>query len=144
MNGVLNLAEQVLVDRVLSNDAPLNGKNKTGISFALISSLFLILGFAFIFYAAFVWLQNNYPAEEAAIMMGGFAIFLAACNGLVAYGLLKYKRKKIKQMKNELIATIEEALEFSNEELADPIKENPKSSVLIASVAGFLAGERFL
>lgn len=144
MNNILSLAEQVVVDRVLSNNPPVSGKTKAGVSFMLISAFFVFIGLAFLMYAGFLWLLRNYSFEEAALGVGLGSLLLAGVIGLISYITLKYRQAKIKQAKQDLIETMEAAIELADHEFSEPIRNNPKTSILVASVAGYVVGERFL
>lgn len=144
MRALMLIAEQFLVNRVLSNGAPLTGKSKAGFGLMAISGLFLIIGVLFILYAAFLWLNMNYPREIAAMMMGGILMILSLIVAGISYGILRYKQRKIRQFKQETVETVEQVLNHINHELSAPVQQNPKMAVLIATAVGFLAGDKFL
>lgn len=144
MSTLITTLENVLIDRVLSKDAPFTGKSKAGLGLFTLALAFLLIALAFFIYAAYLWMSKNYPPEVAATLMGGLILSLAAISGIVAYAILSYKRLRMKKLKNEIIETMQSAIELADEEISEPIKENPKTAVLIASLAGFVAGEKFL
>ena len=90
-------------------------------------------------------MANNLDPLTAAIITGGIALLVASLCTLGAYGFLRYKRYRIKKLKNEVSETINLILsEFTGEEAMQPIKDNPKSAALIASVAGLIVGDQVL
>jgi len=144
MSSLLATAEGLLIDRILCNDAPFTGKSKTGLGLFALAGVLLTIALGFFIYAAYLWLVSNYPPEIAAAAAGGLTLGVAALCALGAYGFLQYKRSRLKKLKNEIADTMQNALEFADEELAQPVKDNPKTAVLIASLAGFIAGEKFI
>ena len=148
MRAFMLIAEQFLVDRLLSNGAPLSGKSKAGFGLMAFSGLFLIVGVLFMLYAAFIYLDATYSKDMAAFIMGGILMGLAGLTALVSYGVLRYKQRKIRQFKQETIETVEQSLGhvmgILDKELSAPVKDNPKLAIFIATAAGFLAGDKCL
>lgn len=143
MSGALKVAEQLLMNRIISNNFPLSGKTKAGLGFGALSGLLVLIGISFLIYAAHLWLTNNFAADAAAALTGCMAFVLAGLSGLTALGVMQYKKSKAEKIKQEIQHTIMQAIEVANDEFGEPIKENPKTAVTAATLAGFMLGNRF-
>lgn len=144
MNQALAFAENMLMERIIGNETPLTGKSKAGLG--LMSLTLLLAGAAVIFflYATYIWLSQNFPPSTAAYYAGGITLAAAALTSLAGYGLSQYRQYRIRQIKREVRETVQEALTIVTDELEDPVKDNPKTSVALAAFAGYVAGDRFL
>lgn len=145
MNSLFAVAENLLIDRLISNGAPFTGSNKAGLGLIALAGFMFLMSMGFFTWAAYIWMANNLDPLTAAIITGGITFLVASLCTLGAYALLKYKRYRIKKLKNEVSETINQVLaEFTGDEITQPIKDNPKSSALIASVAGLIVGDQIL
>lgn len=144
MSNLLATAENLLIDRILSDDSPFSGKSKARLGLSTLAGLLLAVALGFFIYASYIWMTSNYPPETAAIMAGGLTLLTSCICSLSAYAIAHYKRTRIKQMKQDMTKTMQNALEMADDELSQPIKDNPKTAILIASLAGFIAGEKLI
>lgn len=145
MSAVAQIAEQFMIDQfVLSNNPPFSGKNKVGFGLFALSGFSFIFGLGFVGYGGHLYMAANYPPDIAALMTGGFAIVFAAAVACIGYLFLSYRKYKVSKIKADIAQTIAGAMDMFSDELGEPIKDNPKTSVLIASLAGFIAGEKLL
>lgn len=144
MRDLATSLEQILIDRVLSNKASFTGRSKAGFGLLAFSGLLLCLGLGFLLGAAYLWFDKNYTPEVAAAMTGILSMLLALLGAAGAYFFAYFRRRRIQTLKSEIAETVQTALEYADEELGEPVRENPKTAVMIASLAGFVAGERFL
>ena len=143
MTGVLKIAEQLLMNQIISNNFPLSGKTKAGLGLSCLSGLLIFTGLVFFIYAANLWLNNNFSADIAAALTGCVAFSFAAIISLIALSISQYKKIKAAKMKQEIQHTIMQAIEIANDEFSDPIKDNPKTAVTGAALTGFMLGNRF-
>ncbi len=144
MNAVISLVEQLLVERLLSNEPPLSGKSKAGLSLMALSGFLVILGFGFLVCAAYLWLAAHYPPEIAAATTGAIILFAGLGCAAASYLILQYKKHRLRKLKSEITETLRVVFDITEEELTEPVRENPKASVVAASLAGFAVGEKFL
>lgn len=144
MNALLETAEQMLVSRIVSNAMPFTGRTKAGLGLAVLTGLMVLTGIGFLFYAAFLWMNTNFPPETAALYSGVLAFVLALVTSLSGYLIMQYKQRRAEKAKQELVETIHLAMEVADVELSKPINENPKTTLLIASLAGYFIGGRYL
>jgi hypothetical protein len=144
MSYLLANAEQLLIDSIVKGNTPFTGRNKAGAGLMILSGLMLAAGLGFIIYASYLWLNAHYLPDMAAALTGALALFMAVLSALMAHAYSEYKRLRLRKIKAEATQTLQNAFDMLNAELEHPIRENPKTSVLIASLAGFMVGEKIL
>lgn len=144
MASILAIAEKILVDRIISNKVPVTGESKLKFCLITFSGLTAITGIGFLFYAAYLWLSVNFSVITTMAVMGCMFSLLSIAGCLILFAIIEYKKKKMKEMTNEIIDAAEQALEILEREITVPVNDNPKTSVLVSSLAGYLAGERLL
>lgn len=143
MQALMPLVEQVIIDRLLSQRAPLMRKNKIGIGLMVLAGVMLLLGLVFAALAGYGWLLMHYPQPTAALITAGFILGLSILSSLIGVALLQRRAPPPRrQNEEEIMEAVSEIMTIVSEELAEPIKENPKTAVILSGVAGFAAGER--
>ena len=142
MGNVLAIAENLLISRVLNSGSPFMGRNKVNLVLFSLAGGLLVVALGFFITAAYIWLSIQYPPYMAAAIAGAFVTVLSLLCVLIAYGVMQYKRMYLKRMKDEITQTMQNAFELVDGELSHTIQDNPKTSVMIASLAGFIAGEK--
>lgn len=143
MNAYMQFAEQMIVKSLLSNQFPLTGRSKLGIGLYALSAALCLVSLGFFLYAGNVWLRMSYDPEVAAALTGAMIACLAALIAGVSYLCLNYRKRKIADIKNEVTKTVHDIMAIASEDIAEPIKENPKSSVILAVMAGYVAGKKY-
>lgn len=144
MGHLLKTAEHMIIDRALNSETLFSSNHKTGLSLLASAGLMLAVALGFFIYAGYLWLNATYDPQTATMLAGLMALALAVLCALGAYGVTRYKRWRVERFKNEIADTMHMALEMADEELAEPVRDNPKTALLIASLAGFIAGEKML
>jgi F0F1-type ATP synthase membrane subunit a len=144
MNGVKLIAEQLLINSILSNGAPFTGKTKVGLGLIGLSGILLFIGTGFMIYAGYIWLSAQYSPELAAAFTGASMMAAALVCALCAYAFLHYRRYNMRRVRKDVETALHMALEFVDDELGSPIRENPKTAAAIALIAGFLTGDKVL
>jgi glucan phosphoethanolaminetransferase (alkaline phosphatase superfamily) len=144
MSRLARVAEHVVVNQVLNNALPLIGKSKVGLGPMALTGLLLLVSDGFLIYAAHMYFLSLFPVYTAAALTGGLCLVIAVLSSSVSYFINLYKRRQQRQMIANLVGTFHDLYETAEEELSEPINENPKTALLLASVAGYVAGGRFL
>lgn len=92
--------------------------------------------------AGYGYLLLDYPMHIAAAMTGSAVLLLSIAIGLFGYYTVK-KKKIIKKPANDgIVDTVEGAFKAFMEGFEEPVKDNPKTALLMAALAGFAAGDR--
>ncbi len=115
------------------------------IMFLGISFVFAAATLVFVLYAEYSWLNESLMPAAAALITALTALAFAAGFAVTAK---PPRRKKVKKPhlhethSHEVTQVMSEILELLGDEIEDPIRTNPKMAVMLASLAGFAAGER--
>lgn len=139
MSSLMTIAQSMIL-----NSAAHNGNSSKGPNLMTLAGVLLAIAMGFFVYASYVWMSGVYSPEAAAFFTGLFVVALAALCCLVTYWSALYRKLRMKQYKDEIVETINDVLDVVDAELGESIRENPKTAVFIASIAGFIAGDRFL
>ncbi len=141
MSPLLPLAEKALMSGLLTRKATLMGISKLGLGLAALSGFFMLIALIYGSLAAYGLLLEYYAVPIAALIVAGSIFSLGLISGLSGFVLLKRKRKAALWQEGEIMALMDQFADFLGDDLVEPIKENPKTAVFLASVAGFLAGD---
>lgn len=144
MNAALAIAEQMLIDRLMSNKAPLTGESKIKFTLLAFAGSMALGTIGFLLYAMYLWLNANYDPTVVMFSMAGVTSLLSLLAINLFFALSAYKKRKIKEKRDEIIKIAEDTLTIANHKLSEPIKESPLTATLIASLAGFIAGEKLI
>ena len=142
MNRLFDMAEQILISRVISSQFPLTGKSKLGLVSFCIAGLLFLVSLGFFITAAHIWYTQNFASETAAMLTGGTLLFISLMVSIVTALLLNIKRMRQEKMQEAVQSEVQTAIALVKEELAELVSENPKTALLLASVAGYLAGKK--
>lgn len=147
MMSVLNpIITQLILDTVLHKPVKaVVAKKKAAWWLLALSILFVTAGLVYLMVALHLYLLTIYLPVQAALLTGGTCLMLGAIGG-IGYVLLEDKRKlKAKAeaalnmgRENQMMALIDDL----TKSLEEPIANNPRTSVVLASLAGFLTGHR--
>lgn len=144
MNPAFAIAEQMLMDRLMSNKAPLTGESKIKLILLTFSGVMILGTIGFALYAMYLWLSSNYAPTTVMFSMAGAMATLSVLAINMYFAISAYKRRKIKQKRDEMIVIAKDILSVANHEFSEPIKDNPLTATLIAAFSGYVVGDRFL
>lgn len=88
------------------------------------------------------WLRQQYPPDVAALVAGLGILALALLVAAAGYAYSVIRKNKIEAVGDEIKDKVLKVLESVADEMEDPIRDHPKSSVAIATLAGYLVGNR--
>ncbi len=143
MPSALQLIERLMIDKLFSAPAPLSGLEKTKQFLCLLSASFLAMGFVFLVYGAHTWLSAYYSDAFAAIITGLVSLALSVVIAIMHFAAIRYHKARIRTFRKTITDEIMSSISILENELGDPIRENPKTSLIIASVLGFWIEDQF-
>jgi hypothetical protein len=142
MADAFSLVQQAALDQFLTRKMPNNpGSRLKKFCYALALILFCA-GLLFLFGASFFWLAANFSLPVVLFFMAGLSFIICALCVVTAFAIIEYKARSMKRMKDEVMEMADLALAIAEEELAISVRQNPKTTLLISSFAGFLAGDK--
>jgi hypothetical protein len=140
MSLITPLIKEILIDGVLV--ARLRSKAEAkmlGFGLYAIAGLFAAAGAAFLIYAGFLALETIYTPLESALWAGGIMLALAAIAGVAASVYLHRRKKHSLAGTEELSAAFHSLFDTLEHEISGPIRENPKTAIALAGLAGLMA-----
>lgn len=141
MRSLIAAAEIALMDRLIKG-GPLLPRSRTLETLMCATGLSSLAALGFGLYGFYLWLSQNYPPEVTAFAMAGAFLGVSLLSSLLALAYRMIRQSKISQAKDDIRSMIGEWMDKAEEEFGEPIRENPKSSAALASMAGFMVGER--
>ncbi|MDE1153312.1 MAG: hypothetical protein PW788_12310 [Micavibrio sp.] len=142
---MLSLVEPVLM-QLLMNGLNRPSKpllpSKTGIALSAIALFLGCTGIIFMLMAFHELLLDTYAPWIAAVSTGAAALLLAAFAAAVALHLNDIRDAKARLMHQNNTDSLIAAIEAATKGLEDPIANHPRTSVVLASLAGFMAGSK--
>lgn len=140
--------KQLMLDGIMSSPAMprLPRISLLGIFFLWFAALLTVMGVGFLLFAEYAYLTAIYSPELAAVGVACTAMavsLLSAATGMIVMDKRASRAKRLPSMgpQPDIAKTITGLIDSLAEELEDPIRENPKTAIMIASLAGFLAGD---
>lgn len=144
------LMKQLVLDGLMSSPGPRMPRiSFTAIALTMCSVLLAFMTLSVLFIAEYLYLVQIYTPYAAALIVAGTSLALT----LVAWGAGKiishknnnhdarYERDR-NSSQPDIAKTVSALIDSIAEELEEPIRDNPKTAVAIAGLAGFLAGDQ--
>ncbi|HEY8962854.1 MAG TPA: hypothetical protein VIN59_00170 [Alphaproteobacteria bacterium] len=108
------------------------------------SGILAIIGTGFLIVAMYYWLDANYSPDVAALIAAGAIFAVALLSAGIAGLIIIERRSRMQRMKEEVKKNLAAVFETIDDELGQPVRENPVASVLLASLAGFAVADRVI
>lgn len=143
MTSFAPIIKQLMTDGIM-NIRALPKFSPKGILLLLFSAVWAVLGSGFLLYAGYLYLQARYAPDMAALIIAAAAMCISA---LIAFaGIHMMKRHPASHHRHahgtDMAQTVSQLIDTISEELEDPIRDNPKTALMVAGLAGFLAGNQ--
>ena len=90
------------------------------------------------------WLKEQYTPDVAALGTAGITLALALLVTACGYTYSVVRKSKINAVGDELRDKVMAVVTAMSDEMEGPIRDHPKSSVAIATLAGYVIGNRVL
>ncbi len=142
MNASVAMAGQALIERLLDGNGLFSTPRRSGPGLMTLSGLLGVVGSGFFIYAAYLWLSPIFAPPMVMAFTGALFCALALMLVLFSYAAAAYRLYHMRQIKAEIANTVEIAMDVVQEDVAIPIRDNPKTAMLIALATGLMAGEK--
>lgn len=135
---------QLVLDGAMQARAALPGFNPVKIIFLWFSAVLIVLGTAFLLYAEYIFWNGYTTPQNAALMVALTAFVFSSVIGLSSAAVQRRGKLSARRygQADDLSRTIRMLINSLGDELEGPIQDNPKTALIIASLAGFLAGDQ--
>jgi len=116
-------------------------RSKLSISLMIISGILFLSALLFLAISGYNWLLLHFIPPVAALMMTGVVMFFCTVAGISGYYLIKRTAKPTIPA-DEMTDQISILVSSAGEGVSRSLKESPKSTLLIARIAGLIAGSQ--
>ena len=131
------IIEELLVATIINDKILFPVQNRTNWFWTAFSVFLGCIGIVLLIVGFDWFLEERYPPHVAALASAGLAFVIALIAAAVAY---YYRHKKIsmqKTIRQELGKNIQSLMGDICGEIDEPVRENPKTAVALAALAGF-------
>jgi len=142
MSGIAVVIEELLMATVLAKKTSLPSKSKMDWAFMALSILLGCTGLFLSILALERFFEARYPLDIAALSSAAIVLTIAALIAAVTYHCRHRKPPASSADRHELESNLHVLLESICAELESPVRENPKTAVLLAAIAGFITAQR--
>ncbi|MCB1538388.1 MAG: hypothetical protein H6865_04440 [Rhodospirillales bacterium] len=148
MNRLLGLAESLFLEKLLTGNFPVSQKSKTGAILLVAAAALGATAAGFLITAFCIWVGTQVPPASAALTTGGLILALALCTAGGALAVLHRRANArapvpgLGAMGNDMIDTVQLAVSMIDDELGEKVRENPLTALLLASLTGYVVGDR--
>lgn len=141
------LIKQLMLSGIMSNStvSRLPRINAEGLFFLWLAGVTTAIALGFLSFTAYIYLATIYVHHIAGLIVAGSALAVALIAASIS--ILYMSRRAQRYMTQsagpqpDIAKTVTALIDSIAEELEEPIRENPKTAIMIASLAGFLAGD---
>lgn len=139
MSEIMATVEDLIVEAVVGGKALLPHINKAEWALLATSALFAVTGVFFLALSLNRYFENIYAPDKAALV-SAVVVFTGALLAMMLRALLRLRKESnIESSRKEIRDNIHVLIRDVCTELEDPVRENPKTAVAVAALAGFLA-----
>lgn len=137
------LVKQLAIDGVMQYSARQARKGTASLSLYILAGGIGVVGVAFLAVALYGVFLISFPMPAAAGMTGGVLLALSATVAVAGkYGFRKINQKREQEEAGRLSAMLGNGIDSLLADLEEPVRDNPATAVLLASLAGFLSAGR--
>lgn len=134
---------QMVLNAVLSRPSKAPGMRKAEICLLAVTGILSVIGTVFLFMALHSYALAYFVPWVAATITGATALIVGLTCAVIAGGMEEVRQREAKRIDaddpaKQLLAAIDHATQG----LEQPIHDNPRTSVLLASLAGYVAGNK--
>lgn len=142
--ALLSVLESSLLQKMIDSHVPLVGRSVIEKIALLLCGIMLVLGLGFMVFAFYLYVQTVQSPVMAAVLAGAFSLMIAAVIAGVQLSIIYLKIRKIKMIKAELLSVLRVGGESVQKDVEGHIQDHPLSSVVLAALAGYMVGDRFI
>ena len=143
MGVIQPMITQMVLNAVLSRPSKAPGMRKAEICLLATTGILSVIGAVFLFMALHSYFLTLYAPWVAATITGAVALIVGLICAVIAGGMEEARKRDFKRADAEDPAqALLAALNHATQGLEKPISDNPRTSVLLASLAGYMTGNK--
>lgn len=137
------LLKQLAIDGIVQYSAQKSRKGTASLALYGLAGGTGLLGVVFLSIALYGLFLIDFAMPAAAALTGGVLMALSATVALgTKYAFQKINRKRAQEEAGQMSALIGQGIDQLLGELEEPVRDNPGTAVILASLAGFLSAGR--
>ncbi|HYD18611.1 MAG TPA: hypothetical protein VEF76_09045 [Patescibacteria group bacterium] len=136
------MVAQLLINSVLSRKSKARGRSKAEFLLLVSSGFMSLVGIVFLFVALYDWAMLHYAAWMAAVITGGVGLAVGMTFAAIAGGMEAERKRHEPEQAEDPGEALLAAIDRATHGLEKPIADNPRTSVLLASLAGYMTGNK--
>jgi hypothetical protein len=134
---------QMVLNAVLSRPSKAPGMRRAEICLLAVTAIFSVIGAVFFFMALHSYALVHVAPWVAATITGAVALIVGFTCAVIAGSMEEARQREGKRRDAEDPAkALMAALDHATQGLEKPIHDNPRASVLLASLAGYMTGNK--
>lgn len=146
MKAFLPLLEQAFINAAISQRAPFMHKSKFGLALLLLAGFIFAIGIVYGVYTVHTLLLTALDPVMAGIYMTFGLLLSSILIMLAGILILSVRNKRVTKQsrmdENDVKIMMGQIGEALGEELSEPVRQNPKTALLVAGLSGFAAAEK--
>jgi hypothetical protein len=144
MNSLKPLIKKAVAEGIIAQANRHSYKrDAAGAGVIFMAGLIALAALGFLIASVYTVLLLIYPVQIAAALTGAGLLILS---GLIFWSgarLMQQKRREDETVTRERIESLVDVMADNvTEEMSEPVRDNPKTAMAAAAIAGFLAGDR--
>ena len=142
MNPLLQILQQTLVDKLESKKSELMQRGAIGVSVITLTVALSFIALFFLALAFYSWMVLYIAPPLAALATAGSILLICLIIVMIMYFTLKSKPDAPPQADADQVAEMMSTIaSMAGKELGKTAESNPKTTLLLAGIAGLVAGK---
>lgn len=141
---LISLIKDAVISGLIVAPPRSHSSDKVGLGLYVVSAIFMAACVIFFTYGCFLWLQELYTPLSAAWLTCLLMLVLAFLSIMIANMLIKGRRRiETYQARQHMVENVHQAFDTVGMGVTAPVRNNPKSALVAAVIAGLFA-RRFI
>lgn len=139
MIAIKSILEEIILATILGKKMLAPRKSKIEIILIIFSVMLFGVSIFFLGLSLNQYLQLTYNSAQSAIIVAVLGLILAVIGWLIAWHLHAKKKLNISTIPSNITQNIKQTIQEIYQEIETPVKDYPKTALLIAAAVGFFA-----
>jgi len=142
VNSILQILQQVVSDNLLPRTTEIVRRSAICMALAAVIGVLSFIALFFLALAFYSWMALHLLPPLAALATAGASLLIALVAALIAYLVMKPKPKPVPgpvHQPGDPSTLVASAAAATADELCRSVDNNPKTTLLLAGIAGFAA-----
>ncbi len=144
MERLLPIVKEAVVSGLIAQATHRDRRSDmAGIGLIIFAGVVFLLAVIFCAMAGYHWLAQQYSTPVSFSIIAGTLLVTSALFFVLGQKAMGHsQRNSTRRSREEISKLFDIVTDELSQDIAEPVKENPKTSLAAAAIAGFLAGDR--